>query len=522
MTPRDPKSRLGMIRLMLELLVCALAIFAMIWGSFQIGFASNSVVAIWPAAGLGVWMALRYGWVAALSIVGGQLMYSALFQPDQLTPTAFTSTGNALATVFAVALYRRIVKDTVPLLSVRSVILFFLLPGAVHSAIAALLGTATIATFLDINSGAVLLGIAWRWFFSDFTGVVLIAPLMLAIDDAIRYRDIWRRSNTQELTRATLITVASLVIVSVISTGMPDALGQYPIVLLTMPLCIWLAFKADNATSIVLLATTILGALGLTLTRVGDVGADGFLAVQLYGVVVMCTSLVLHANSQERRKALAALAQEQQSLERTVAKRTAELQEQILAYEQVKAELEKQASTDALTGLANRRAFISHFNDQFEKLRTSDSSMCLVMLDLDHFKSINDTHGHAVGDEVLEQVGAILKDCARTGMDLPARLGGEEFACLLDDTAFEGGMTAAKRILEKIRTTTVNTTAGPLSFTASAGLALITSELPSIDHAMVAADEALYEAKRSGRNQVCTHDPLTITISLKVAQHASG
>ncbi|MEL6216756.1 MAG: MASE1 domain-containing protein, partial [Pseudomonadota bacterium] len=309
----------------------------MIWGSFQIGFASNSVVAIWPAAGLSVWMALRYGWVAALSIFGGQFIYSSLFQTDQLLFASFASLGNAVATVFAVALYRRVVKDTVPLLSVRSVILFFLLPGALHSAIAALLGTATIATFLDINSGAVLLGIAWRWFFSDFTGVVLIAPLMLAIDDAIRYRDIWRRSNTQELTRATLITVASLVIVSVISTRMPDALGQYPIVLLTMPLCIWLAFKADNATSIVLLATTILGALGLTLTRVGDVGADGFLAVQLYGVVVMCTSLVLHANSQERRKALAALAHEQQSLERTVAKRTAELQEQILAYEQVKA-----------------------------------------------------------------------------------------------------------------------------------------------------------------------------------------
>ncbi|MEM6818711.1 MAG: diguanylate cyclase [Pseudomonadota bacterium] len=510
------------IQLALELGVCVLAIWVTIWLSYAVGFVGNTVVAIWPAGGLGVWMALRYGWRAVPCIALGQGLHVLMtFPADQLVAGLLPSATNAIAIGIAISLYRRYAESVQPLYSLRTVTLFFLIPGVLHSVIASVAGTSIMIAFFDVQ-GAARWEIAWRWFFSDFTGVVLIAPFMMAVEEAWLSRRSPSAILNRDLASATAITIGVLALIAIAATQMPDALGQYPIVLFTMPLCIWLAFKESSITSLSLLAASILGALGLTLLRVGDVSAAGFLVVQLYGVVVMCTSLVLHANSRERRQALADLASERASLERTVAERTAALQDQIAAYELVKAELEKQASTDSLTDLANRRAFMSHLDEQFAKIKRNETSQCLVMIDLDHFKTINDTHGHAVGDEVLEQVGTILRDSARTGMDFPARLGGEEFACLLDDTSLEGGVIAARRLLQRIEEAVVKTTAGPLSFTASAGLAPITGQLPSIHHAMVAADEALYEAKRSGRNQVCTHDPLTITISLKVAQHSSN
>ncbi|MEL7310813.1 MAG: diguanylate cyclase [Pseudomonadota bacterium] len=515
------RSPTGWLTFIVQQVLCALASFAMIWLSFKIGFASNQVVAIWPAAGLGVWMALRFGWASFFAQAGGQMLYSIVFQPDELVAFLPAIAGNAFAICLAVSIFNRFSATDLPLRSLKSTILLIVVAGGLHSVIAGAIGAIVVGSNASLTVSQ-MWAIGWRWFFSDFTGVVLIAPVAIVLLGINGIRSAWRSDRTVAFTRAAGMTFAVLISIAIASTQMPDALGQYPIVLLTMPLCIWLSFKEDTITSIVLLAVTVLGALALTLTRVGNVGGEGFLAVQLYGVVVMCTSLVLHAIAQERRAALLALAAERATLERTVHERTSELQDQITAYQKIKTELQIQATTDPLTGIANRRAFLEHLESSHSAMLRRSETMCLLMLDLDHFKSINDTYGHATGDDVLEVVGQILKAHARAGTDMPARLGGEEFAILLQNTNLEGGLIVGERLLEKIRSAIVKTSAGPVQFTASVGLALMTETLPSIDHALVAADEALYEAKGTGRDRLCTHDPMTVTISLKVAGQAAG
>ncbi|WP_179105712.1 GGDEF domain-containing protein [Vreelandella utahensis] len=162
-------------------------------------------------------------------------------------------------------------------------------------------------------------------------------------------------------------------------------------------------------------------------------------------------------------------------------------------------QLEQSASTDVLTGLANRRAFDARLEAEHARCRRQGTSYALIMADLDHFKHVNDTHGHDVGDEVLTELAQRLKGALRTEDEL-GRWGGEEFMVLLRD----GGQHEAEPVAEKLRLavadTPFHTSAGPLSITTSLGIAVFNGEeMPS----MVArrADLALYAAKENGRNR---------------------
>ena len=497
-------------------------LFAIIWLSFQVGVASNEVVAIWPAAGLGVWLALRYGWYALPTCFLGQFSYSMLFQSDYLVAFLISTFGNAFAICFATSLYRRLGGPADPLSCLRGATLLIVVLAVLHSALAAAVGTSAVTLSFELDAVG-RWEVAWRWFFSDFTGVVLMTPLFIALFDHL---PAWRKNpsltKTRRLLRSVAVTAAVIGLLILASRLMPDALGEYPIVLLTMPASIWLAFQRDAVSGIGLLVVTVIAALWLTLDSVGDASTQSFLAVQLYGVVVMCTGLVLHAVSHERRVAIRQLAEQREQLEEAVALRTRELSEQVAAYARIRDELERQATTDSLTGLANRRAFMEHALREFAAVQRTGDPMCLVMIDLDHFKSINDTYGHSIGDEVLARVGEILSGAGRQGLDIPARIGGEEFACLLSHTRLNDAVTVATRILQQFRAARVATSAGPLSFTASFGIAEVNSLLPDFDHALVAADEALYDAKREGRDRVCTHDATTVTIAMKVASQSAG
>lgn len=168
-------------------------------------------------------------------------------------------------------------------------------------------------------------------------------------------------------------------------------------------------------------------------------------------------------------------------------------------------QLEDEASTDALTGLPNRRTFDAYLSNQVSgRLRNPRSTMlALVIFDLDHFKSINDSFGHAVGDEVLKEFGRRLLDCSRRG-ELAARIGGEEFALVLPDIDSAAELQgAAARIHQLLGGEPVSTSVGPLTVTASVGGAytrLIKQD--SQDSLFKVADKALYSAKESGRDQV--------------------
>ena len=178
-------------------------------------------------------------------------------------------------------------------------------------------------------------------------------------------------------------------------------------------------------------------------------------------------------------------------LERKVEERTAELG-------QAMAELDRLARHDVLTGLSNRLAANERLHTEFVGMKRSHSAYAVLMLDIDFFKRVNDTHGHAVGDQVLQKVAQTMKKTLRES-DFAARFGGEEFLALLPAT----NMAAALQVAEKLRQA-VEASPDPVAgrMTVSIGLALANPEQANEDAAVRAADDALYRAKREGRNQI--------------------
>ena len=161
---------------------------------------------------------------------------------------------------------------------------------------------------------------------------------------------------------------------------------------------------------------------------------------------------------------------------------------------------EVNALTDPLTGLARRHVFEEALRRETARLRRSGGSVAVVLIDLDHFQRINDTHGHRTGDAVLARVGRLLRHSARN-LDLPARLGGEEFGVLLPDTGLEGAAAFAERFRARLHDLSIPGPRGPVHVTASAGLA-VGDELADPDDLLDAADIALYRAKAEGRDRV--------------------
>ena len=172
------------------------------------------------------------------------------------------------------------------------------------------------------------------------------------------------------------------------------------------------------------------------------------------------------------------------------------------ALRQANHELECLARTDGLTGLANRRHFMEAFQRELDRASRYGHELTVLLLDLDHFKSVNDTHGHAAGDAVLRQAARAIEEICRD-VDLGARIGGEELAVLLPETDAEGAHALAERLRRKIWQTEHLSPAGtPFRVTTSIGVATST-DLPVTAEALLhTADEALYRAKEGGRNQV--------------------
>ncbi len=163
------------------------------------------------------------------------------------------------------------------------------------------------------------------------------------------------------------------------------------------------------------------------------------------------------------------------------------------------AELERLSTTDALTGLANRTLFFRRLAEELARARRYQLPLCVVMIDLDHFKAINDAYGHLIGDRVLRDLGGRMLAALRVG-DLAARYGGEEFAVLLPHTALADAETVAARLLGVPRAVAVGDGPGAGHATASLGVAELRPG-EDADALIARADAALYDAKRGGRDR---------------------
>jgi diguanylate cyclase (GGDEF)-like protein len=170
----------------------------------------------------------------------------------------------------------------------------------------------------------------------------------------------------------------------------------------------------------------------------------------------------------------------------------------------LKEQIKQVGLRDPLTGINNRRFFDQRIDEEVNRAQRNNSPLSCLFIDLDHFKRVNDEHGHQAGDSMLKQTAHILDDSMRTS-DVLARFGGEEFVCLLADTSSSEAYDFAERIREKIANTRfqVNTSA-TLNMTLSIGLATLETNSASHDSKKLlhSADQAVYAAKVSGRNRV--------------------
>ncbi|MHA3905075.1 transporter substrate-binding domain-containing diguanylate cyclase [Castellaniella sp. WN] len=190
-------------------------------------------------------------------------------------------------------------------------------------------------------------------------------------------------------------------------------------------------------------------------------------------------------------------------LSRLLAERNQHILRQREALQAANLELEKQSQTDGLTHLANRRHFDQTLAREHARWRRMGSPLSLMMLDVDHFKSVNDHFGHQTGDDYLRAIARALRDNAVRPADLLARYGGEEFACLLPDTGSEAAWAVAERIREAVaRLALPNPRAGVPHVTVSIGVATLEGGRAGVRELLAGADAQLYAAKRAGRDRV--------------------
>ncbi len=165
-------------------------------------------------------------------------------------------------------------------------------------------------------------------------------------------------------------------------------------------------------------------------------------------------------------------------------------------------ELRRLATTDSLTGVFNRRHFLAAAATEVERAHRYGSPLSVLMLDVDYFKRINDTHGHAIGDEALRRLAECMRQTLRD-IDIVGRLGGEEFAVLLPETNRDGALITAERLRLLINQTQITLPDGQtLEMTVSIGVAVPKGAESSVETLLAQADRALYTAKMQGRNQV--------------------
>ena len=180
----------------------------------------------------------------------------------------------------------------------------------------------------------------------------------------------------------------------------------------------------------------------------------------------------------------------------------AAIERDLTEHKKLQFALEAMARTDGLTGLANHQAFMEQAKNEFSRARRYSRSLSVIMIDIDHFKLINDKHGHAAGDQVLRQLGQRCHNRLRDS-DFLGRIGGEEFALLLPDTPQDNALYVAERMRKQLGKTSIELDNGiTLNITASFGVAAMNENDRDFNAVLQRADAAMYEAKHAGRNQV--------------------
>ncbi|HEY7674974.1 MAG TPA: diguanylate cyclase [Burkholderiales bacterium] len=385
-------------------------------------------------------------------------------------------TGSTLEALAAAALVQRYLGNSQRFERGEDVVEFVAI-AALCATIASSLAAVTLALVHSLSWSELLVN-WWTWWQGDAMGVVIVTPLILSWslrDDAsFRFR---------RLAEGLCLAVLALGLTYLIfSDGMAGRLPSLPLTFAILPFVLWTALRFGQREVATINALVCAIAAWFTLQGEGPFSgmptSTSFLLLLAFMSTVVCTGFLLNVVISERSRAIQALGRALQ-------------------------DLKEEAIRDPLTGLYNRRFLKDYLGRELIRAKRNRAFVALIMLDLDHFKRVNDTAGHQVGDRVLAQTATLLKDHIR-GSDIVCRYGGEEFVLVLPNTALENARARGEEICSAIRGE-CNRLNG---VTASLGVALYPDHGGSAEALMRAADRALYEAKRAGRDQVriCAHD----------------
>jgi len=334
---------------------------------------------------------------------------------------------------------------------------------------------------------------------------VLYAALVLFI------RRVVRRTRTANRTLSTLMVAADLTVVFwlVFLLARPE---EYFVGLFLAFVSLQLTHVYFGRTSaLLMLAATAVSYLLLNdiADRHGDPVAWGrvFVTLGIFGAGALLLTLV-QSNLQGRLDTLVSIFQKaedgdfSESYDVAADKRPDAITSVGRAYNRMRTQLASIVSTDPLSGCFNRRGFEQQMRRELARAARAHTDVSLLAIDLDHFKLVNDTHGHLVGDRVITEVGELLRANARTD-DVVARTGGEEFMVLAPNTSSDGAQQLAQRIVEAFRRRIFVEPSPRIALTVSIGV--VADHVPNetiAEDLRARADEALYAAKRSGRNRV--------------------
>ncbi len=435
--------------------------------------------AVWPPSGIALAATLLLGnrvwpgvWLGAALVnytVNSSLILALMM-----------GTGNALEALAGATLIRRYVGVPRRFEHGRDVVIFVAV-AAVSCTIAATVALLSM-TVMSLVSRPEFLSNWWTWWQGDVTGIIIVTPLILSW--CLRRRATWSRQKKLEaVCFGSLLLIVTLLVFRD-STGF---LSPFSLTFTILPFMIWAAFRLSQW--VVTTATAVVSAFAInyTLNGIGPFALwstnESLLILLAFISTVVITSLVLSALRIERGRAMDEL-------------------------EQALIGLREQAVTDPLTGLYNRRYLWEFLRREWIRAKRKDNSLAVIMIDLDHFKRINDAHGHQAGDFVLTAVAGLLRNQIRSS-DIVCRYGGEEFALVLPEASPDNARLRAEHIRAAIKRLDFTHEGVPLGgITASLGVALFPHHADSPDSLIRAADEALYEAKGIGRDRTVFSPPL--------------
>jgi diguanylate cyclase (GGDEF)-like protein len=454
---------------LVRVVLLAVAYFSAAKLALLVAIPPGYATAVWPPSGIALASVLLLGNRTWPGIWLGASLVNVTVQ-SSLVAATLMGAGNTLEALAGAALVRAFIGLPGPFRRGEDVVKFVAI-AAVSATIAATVAAAPLAFVHSLESPELLWN-WWTWWQGDTVGIIIVTPLILAW--AARPHPAWTPRKFAE--GSLLVCLLSGVMYAVFGAGMASYIPSVPLTFAILPFVIWSAFRFQQREVATVNALVCAMAVWFTLEGSGPFAQgslnESLLLLLAFMCTVVTTGLVLNAVIEDRRRA-------------------------VEATQHLLLELREQTIRDSLTSLYNRRFLQDYLERELIRAKRERAPLALIMMDLDRFKRINDSAGHQAGDQVLVQVGALLKRHVR-GSDIACRYGGEEFAVVLPKTTLESARRRSAEICSAIRREPDRLR----GVTASLGVALYPAHATDAEALLRAADRALYEAKRAGRNQV--------------------